>query len=290
MTRQMRAAAGRARIPLRESADLVADFLLSLQCEDGGFRGRAAHSDLYYSAFALQSLASLEAPIPSGVREYLNGFDPATLDLVHLGCLARALAALPEGLAGTEAAQRIHRQLDRFRAEDGGYAEEPNQLHSSAYASFFAVGVCEDTAMPVADVDALFDRLEGLATPDGAYTNSAEFPVPTTPNTAAAVVVHHQFDRQVRPETLNWLEKRFCESGGFLAIPDAPMPDLLSTAVTLQALSLARRSLESFREPCLDFMDELWTGRGAFRGYRGEREVDCEFTFYGLLGLGLLTE
>jgi hypothetical protein len=42
------------------------------------------------------------------------------------------------------------------------------------------------------------------------------------------------------------------------------------------------------KEPCLDFIDSLWTNEGAFHGNWADDHVDCEYTFYGLLALGHL--
>ena len=43
------------------------------------------------------------------------------------------------------------------------------------------------------------------------------------------------------------------------------------------------------REPCLDFVDSLWTNRGGFFGTWADDTVDCEYTYYALLALGHLS-
>ena len=67
------------------------------------------------------------------------------------------------------------------------------------------------------------------------------------------------------------------------------MPDLLSTATALHALSGLHADLESIKEPCLDFIDSLWTNRGTFYGTWDEETADCEYTYYALLALGHLS-
>jgi hypothetical protein len=47
--------------------------------------------------------------------------------------------------------------------------------------------------------------------------------------------------------------------------------------------------LTGLRETCLDFLDTLWTSRGAFCGSWLETAPDCEYTYYGLLALGHLS-
>ena len=77
--------------------------------------------------------------------------------------------------------------------------------------------------------------------------------------------------------------------GGFYATPSAPIPDLLSTATALHALAALKAPIEGVREGCLDFIDTLWTNRGAFYGNWMDDTADCEYTYYGLLALGHLS-
>ena len=78
--------------------------------------------------------------------------------------------------------------------------------------------------------------------------------------------------------------------GGFRANKVAPIPDLLSTATALHALSGVQYDVgEEVRERCLDFVDTLWTNEGSFHGHWHEEELDVEYTFYGLLALGHLS-
>ena len=48
-------------------------------------------------------------------------------------------------------------------------------------------------------------------------------------------------------------------------------------------------ALEPIKEPCLDFIDSLWTNSGGFYGSWGDDLQDCEYTFYALLALGHLS-
>ena len=45
----------------------------------------------------------------------------------------------------------------------------------------------------------------------------------------------------------------------------------------------------SIKEPCLDFVDSLWTNQGAFYGNWTDDMLDVEYTYYGLLALGHLS-
>lgn len=75
-----------------------------------------------------------------------------------------------------------------------------------------------------------------------------------------------------------------------MAMPLAPIPDLLSTATSLHALACLDLSLSaSAKELCLNFLDSLWSAEGGFHGHWADDHLDVEYTFYGLLALGHLT-
>jgi hypothetical protein len=50
---------------------------------------------------------------------------------------------------------------------------------------------------------------------------------------------------------------------------------------------MAGVAFQKLREPCLDFLDSLWTGN-AFVAHWEDEDPDCEYTFYALLALGQL--
>src|SRR5260370_25142905 len=81
-------------------APLVPDYLRSQLTPAGGFADRAGNPDLYYTVFGLEGLIALRADLPANqVAAYLRTFDDGpNLDLVHLGCLARCWANLPQPL------------------------------------------------------------------------------------------------------------------------------------------------------------------------------------------------
>ena len=57
----------------------------------------------------------------------------------------------------------------------------------------------------------------------------------------------------------------------------------------MHALSSLHADIEKIKEPCLDFIDTLWTNKGAFHGNWNDDETDCEYTYYALLALGHLS-
>ena len=61
------------------------------------------------------------------------------------------------------------------------------------------------------------------------------------------------------------------------------------THVALHGLAGAQVDLSRVKEPCLDFIDSLWSAEGGFHGNWTDHTLDCEYTYYGLLALGHLS-
>ena len=79
------------------------------------------------------------------------------------------------------------------------------------------------------------------------------------------------------------------KSGGIMAVPQAPMPDLLSTATALHTLTVLGEDLSDWSEFCLDYIDSLWVNTGGFYAHWSDDKLDVEYLFYGLLALGHLS-
>ena len=239
---------------LQEASSSVADFFLSQFNDDGGAVDRAGQSDLYYTVFALEGLIALQHELPPNVRGFLESFEEGDdLDLVHVCCLARCWAALKQ--PAPDLAGRIDARWNR----------------DSIYHSFLAWGALQDLGLHPTP----FPLREGSL-------------AQTTPTTAAAVTLLRQMQVQVPQTALRWLLARAHPEGGFSATADAPMPDLLSTATALHALSGQKTSVAHLKDRTLDFLDTLWTGK-AFCGNWADDEPDCEYTYYALLAMGHLS-
>jgi prenyltransferase beta subunit len=275
---------------LGESRDLVAAFLRGRHNADGGFQDRTGASDLYYTVFGLDGLIALQEALPvESTVAYLERFgDGGGLDFVHLACLARGWAALDRRPGDTRAAEILQR-IEGCRSGDGGYATQPGAAYGSAYGAFLAIGAYQDLGREMPDAPAVLRSLDGLRAADGSFGNHPGLPSGVTPATAAAVLVMRQLDRQPPREAGMWLLDRCHARGGFFAASATPVPDLLSTATALHALSAMQVPFGALAEPCLDFVDSLWTNRGGFFGHWEDDVLDCEYTYYGLLALGHLS-
>ena len=272
---------------LGESAELVRDFLLRQINPDGGFKDRSGASDLYYTVFGLDALIALRSELPGKAREYIQQFGTgAGLDFVHSCCLARAWLALE---MRAENSMPLTSRIEQFRTADGGYHVLGQQPFGTTYASFLALGAYQDLRRPVPEPLRLVQSLKFLETKDGAWANDRSMKIGSTNATSAAVISLRQLDQPINPMVGQWLLERADAEGGFRASPDAPLPDLLSTATALHALSALQAPLDAIKESCLDFIDTLWTNEGSFHGHWGDDYLDAEYTFYGLLALGNLS-
>ena len=274
---------------LGESGELVAAFLRRSQLADGSFADRGGSSDLYYTVFGLEGLLALDQPIPAGTTDYLARFgDGETLDFVHLTCLARAWGSASKAGPPERVGAPLTARLLAYRSGDGGFAVRPESDTGTAYACFLAMGALEDLRAEV-DLSGMSRCLAGLRAADGGYANHPGSAEGSTPATSAAVMVLHHLGETPEAQVADWLLARCHHDGGFFAAPRAPIPDLLSTATSLHALSALQAEIGSLKEPCLDFIDTLWTSSGGFYGNWTDQTLDCEYTYYGLLALGHLS-
>ena len=289
---EMQQVARAAPKALKEATELVQDFLLAQQNADGGFKDREGKSDLYYTVFGLDALAALDSPVDlDGVESYLMSFaEGEGLDLVHLSCLTRCWGTIGRDRMPKNLRAALLKRLEDFRKPCGGWDNNPEREHGTAYGSFLALGAYQDMGKLPPKPLRILQSLKQLETPDHAWNNHPNLPIGSTNPTAGAVVLLNNLHLPINAEVGQWLRSQLHAQGGFVAVPDAPMPDLLSTATALHALAaLEVRLTEKETECCLDFVDSLWDATGGFHGNWSDDYVDCEYTFYGLLALGHLS-
>jgi prenyltransferase beta subunit len=275
---------------LGDSVELVGDFALSQLNDDGGFCDRAGQSDLYYTVFGIECLRALSLDPPFGqIRSFLQSFGVGDgLDFVHRCCLARCWAHMPLENRQNLDSKGILQGIEQYRCDDGAFDNRKQAKKGNVYASFLALGAFQDLSTPLPGSADLLDAISSLRAKDGGFSNQHDMPIGLTPPTTAAVALFHQLQQPIDIDVGQWLLSRHYKEGGFFATPMAPVPDLLSTATALHALSIMKISLDPVREPCLDFIDSLWTNRGGFFGTWGDDHLDCEYTYYALLALGHL--
>ncbi len=282
---------------LGEAVELVKQFFAAHVHPQGGYRGRGDSADLYYTVFGLEGSFALGAP-PDDVslHRYLNGMgDGSDLDLVHLACLARCWATLAEikhAALNPRLQIDLCEKLTRTRRPDGGFSTGDTHRFGNALGAFLALGAYQDLGIDLPDTDALLGSIRSLQQDNGAFTNERGSGPESTSATAAALCVLHYLGEPLPEHSVVWLLALAHAQGGFPAAPHAQttaLPDLLSTATALFALDRAGVHLDTLRECNLSFCDSLWQPEGGFAGHALDPTLDCEYTYYGLLALGVLS-
>ena len=277
---------------LGDSTGLVRDFFVRQFNEQGAAVDRGGRPDLYYTIFALSGAQAIEAVISlDRTAGWLESFgDGAGIDFVHLGALARCWAAVGLEKMPKHRDRAILSRIEAFRKPDGTYDGDTKLAHGTAYGAFVALGAYQDLGHTPPGILDLIRGLKRLETVDGAWNNQPGMAMGSLNATAGAVTLIRHLGFPVNQSVGDWLLAQAHPEGGFKATPDAPIPDLLSTATALHALSsMDRRVPSAVHERCLDFLDSLWSAEGGFHGHWADDDLDPEYTFYGLLALGHLS-
>ena len=110
------------------------------------------------------------------------------------------------------------------------------------------------------------------------------FQLSTLTTNAVCCVLAMQYQRGERLDAahVEWLQQRQDKTGGFYASEEAPVPDLLSTAVALFTLRLVGAEFKDASQ----FIQAHWLDNGGFAPTVLDDYSDVEYVFYGLLALG----
>jgi geranylgeranyl transferase type-2 subunit beta len=301
-----RLAAGVARLP-EEFRRRHAAHVREAQNPDGGFPGRDGVSDLYYTGFALRTLAVLEdfsGEVAERVAPYLRRSlqqQASVVDFFSLlyACLLVQLAGGPDVLADSppDWPDRVAAALETFRTADGGYARVAGSDSGSTYHTFL-VGLSYQLlgrSFPRPEEVVRFVRSRRRT--DGGFVEIAPMRRGGTNPTAAAVGVLQMtaadngtpgLTPTEREELAAFLAGMCSPEGGLQANVRAPLADLLSTftgAWTLHELDgLERVSPDAVGR----YVRGLEQPKGGFRGGAWDDGTDLEYTFYGVGTLALL--
>lgn len=272
------------------------------QNPDGGFSGREGGSDLYYTGFALRSLAvlqELDNDICARTSQFLHSRLSQTIGVVDLFSLVVSSFLVQIGGgpdifadAPSDWRERLAQLLETHRHVDGGYAKTPGGTAGSTYTTFLVVLALELLSMPVPEPTRV---ISFLRTRDrhGGFVEISQMKRAGTNPTAAAVgtlQILTALDDETRAATIRFLSRMVAlQEGGIRANDRIPSADLLSTftgAWTLADLGgLDQVDCVKMRT----YADALQGSEGGFRGGLWDTGMDVEYTFYGIGVLGLLS-
>jgi len=276
-----------------QGQDEVFRFLVSQQNVDGGFHDRGGRSDLYYSLFGMMMLRAVEP----GDRRLETGEPFAKL--------VEGKSAIRKSQLATKLKQFIYHQS---AIKIPGFIEQcclallQKELKISRFSrirtlmklsrSFWkerhSINLSYRSFVLFLTLDAVLPFRGILKRLSGKMLSRIEVDQHSPCSEVAAKVFLLKRLNQLCESDQELLKSFAYESGGFRAFQHLNQSDMLSTAVALFALDFAGSDLRLLRPPCLDFIQQNFVD-GAFLSGDGDQTTDLEYTFYGLLALGVLT-
>jgi hypothetical protein len=235
-------------------------FVRSRQTSEGGFPDRGGNCDIYYTLFGcyIAEALGVNEVMPS-LNEYVkNIVQSDNLKDVHLKCAVILYAKL-------YGPGRVPSAL-----------QKNENLHTS-YSDFINLLACYYSE----NYMALFKVYRKLKTTN----TSVEMPCSVT---AAHLILNDSFGKPANELEIR-LNGFYRKSGSFAAVERAPGGDLLSTGVALYALRFVNSEIRIIKPDCLTYIDSLYS-EGGFCATASDPGPDVEYTFYGLLALGALSD
>ena len=296
----MRLAAGAAELP-EETRRLHADYFLRKQREDGGFAGREGESDLYYSGFALRSLAILGelygAPAERAAEFLQSRFSGQEtivdfLSLIYGASLLEVSAGIDIfDAAPTNWRDAVADELEALRRPDGGYAKAAEGRASSTYHSFLVLLCRELIERPIPQPEKLVEFLYSQEGDEGGFREiRAGKRAGVNPTAAAigALRILDALEEEARLDTIDFLAEMQTDEGGVRANTRIPLADLLSTFTGLLTLFDLGGQEEINLPAARRFVASLQGAEGGFFALTVDQTVDVEYSFYGVGALALL--
>lgn len=246
----------------------IREFVASRQHQNGAFTNRAGHPDKYYTLFGvwLSEALGLTSQM-NQLKIFTEKANPDKKKVVEWFALL-----LIKVVADNDFKKPAIFSLVKMIFK-GGKDINP------AYQVFLFL----------LSFDALYGKNRFLYFLFGVVLNFYRLPEDTPCSISAAVLVaKFLVGKNVENETQNQLA--YFEAGkGFKVFKEMENADLLSTAVALFALKKAGADLRIVAPDCLNLIQQNYDS-GAFLSGDGDSSRDLEYTFYGLLALGTLTE
>ena len=249
-----------------ESLKQMRSFVINQQTSEGGFPDRAGKCDIYYTLFGCFVAEALDIKsVSAPLKYYINNIIRTNnLTGINLHC-ASILYAKLFGL------ETFPTPLKK---------KVLNDLHTTVsqlpiYSNFLSLL----TYYYLKDLKGIYRIIKGFKTSD----HSTEMPCSVT----AANLVLLTLARKSFLKTKESLMSFYRGNGGFSALHNTPVEDLLSTGVALYALNFTESDIRLIKPDCLAYVDSLFHD-GGFRSTEPDVEIDIEYTFYGLLALGSL--
>jgi prenyltransferase beta subunit len=271
----------------------VWQFILSSQNEDGGFRDRGGSSDLYYSLFGMLMLKAMEGKPDTnaenkpteGISALNNTYAQVDTSLLKLKQFTQKQSAIKNHgfiercclvLLQTELKSKRYSRFVSMVSLSRSFWKERSSINLS-YRSFVLFLIL-DAVLPVSSF------VKGPAKRMMEQTLINEH---SPCSEVAAKVFLNKMMQKENSDEVELLHSFALPTGGFKAFLHLDRADMLSTAVALFALKYAAADLRLIKPSTLDFIQFNYS-TGAFLSGDSDQTEDVEYTFYGLLALGVL--
>lgn len=298
----LRLTLGAAQLP-EEILARHSRFILDAQRGDGGWAGREGDSDIYYSSFALRSLAILGL-LEGSVAEQAASFLASRLtqheSIVDLLSLVYS-AKLIEGSCGIDAlsgaqsswSQRLAGLLERLYCDDGGYSKTLEGRVGSTYQTFLVLLCLELLGEPIPHREQTIAFVRSQRQDDGGFLEIRVGKRAGANPTAAAIgalQVLDALDESTRSSVVAFLADLQTDEGGWQANTRIPLPDLLSTFTACVTLCDLEGMQQVNLRAAQRYASSMQRSTGGFAGFEFDPAQDVEYTFYGLGTLALIAE
>ena len=278
-----------------------AQYVLAQQRNDGGFGGREGGSDLYYTGFALRTLAVLgeldgEVAQRSAafLKDKLTGQETIIdfLSLIYGAALIDSAAGIDIFAdASPDWREKVAGHLETLRRDDGGYAKGPEGVASSTYHTFLVTLCLQLIDWPLPELERTIAFILSQQAEGGGFHEIRASKRAGTNPTAAAIGVLRIADaltEDIRENTLDFLVEMQTDEGGLRANTRIPFADLLSSFTGLLTLQDLGGDDEINTTAVERYARSLEMPAGGFHGAALDEATDVEYTFYGIGTLGLL--
>jgi hypothetical protein len=235
-------------------------FVISRQTGEGGFADRGGKCDIYYSLFGcyIAEALGVDEVMPS-LKKYVKSIVTANnYEGIHLKCSV----ILHAKLFGTAHMPAVLKKNESLQAQYSDFLNLLTWYYSKDYYSLYRV------QRKIKTID-----------------TSVEMPCSVT---SAQLIIQYCIGKPEK-EFVTRLNEFYLKNGSYAALKRAPAGDLLSTGIALYALEYVNYDTRIIRPDCLSYVDSLYS-QGGFCATVFDTDPDVEYTFYGLLALGALSD
>ncbi|MGZ2371260.1 prenyltransferase/squalene oxidase repeat-containing protein [Ancylomarina sp. YFZ004] len=301
-----------------EALHEIRSFVRSQHFGTGGFKDRAGKPDIYYSVFAYTLALAYDINLDiEQEQEFLKTWNNEhDFDLVHAVCYIRCYLLLQviqqkqkfglkldvldsEGFLAKMAMKNLIKkakkkcqvqfeQINTYKSKDGGYNHNRQAAdQATVYASFLVWTLFQDLDEDKNCLNEISHPISNLKCSDHSFANDSSSSTGVTSATAAGLIMtlDHNATKQ---GVIDYLMHSYTPRGGFKAAQNLPIADTLSTSTALLAIYMAGENLQSLSDKSIDFINLHWDESGGFFGSIADMTCDVEYTYYALLGIGIL--